>query len=228
MAVVMVTAFLLVISPVFFITDINISGNDLVTTYEIQAHLGIGNRQSLLFYNIGNAQRLILQNFYISEVSFTRSLPRTLNVYITERRPIAYVEHAGMFLLLDDYGMVLEITPEMARRVPLLNGLNITHFQLGREIEIPDNTAFNSVVLYALLLNHHGLIDNVTYMDVSDTNNIRILINYLEFNVGDVVDADEKVRTIIAMLESTPNVEILRGFVSMRRIDRQYFLEILQ
>ena len=220
---------LFLVSPTFIIDEIHISGNELVSTDDIMDMLGIDGTTSLVFFNIYTAGRNILQNFYISDIAFRRELPNTLHVYITERRPIAYVEHLpGVFLLLDDDGFVIEVKDQMTERLPLLTGLGVARFQLGQRIQIPTATAFNAIVHYALLLDHHGLIERIAYVNVSDTNNIRIVVGYMEFNVGGVMGADEKVRTILGMLDALPNADIMRGFVDMRNIDSQYFLEILQ
>jgi hypothetical protein len=70
---------------------------------------------------------------------------------------------------------------------------------------------------------------------VSDTSNIRIIIDNLTFNVGGAADADEKVRTIIATLDSLhevmPHPELIGGFIDLsdiRNVRREFIFEILQ
>ena len=216
-------------SPVFHITEVIISGNARTPDEEVIARLGVRSTTNLVFFNARNAAGRLMENFFIGDVRFRRELPGRLHVQIEERRLMAYVEHMpGLFLYIDDFGMVVDIRNYTMEARPLLEGLQITRFQKGQELEVPDRVAFNAVVHYSLLLYHHDLIGRVTHMDVSDTANIRILIDYWEFNVGGVMNADEKVRTIIAMLDAMPNQELMRGFTDLREIRPQFFFEILQ
>jgi cell division septal protein FtsQ len=175
-----------------------------------------------------------MQNVYISDVEFERVTPGRLYVTVTERRLTAYIfiEHTGSFLFLDEYGRVLEIRTFFDEPFPVLEGLHFTRFQLGEILDVPDTAAFNVIVQYAQLLNHHGLIHYVSHINVSDASNIRIRIYNIEFNVGGVTNADEKVRTIVAMLESMREEglypELLPGFVDMSDTAPEYFFTILQ
>ena len=215
-------------SPMFNITVVNITGNMRTTEEEIIGRLQVDHTTNLIFFGTWAARDRLMENFFIGEVVFRRELPNILHVQIDERRLMAYAEHMGFFLYLDDFGTVVDIRAYTAEPRPLLAGLGIRSFQLGERIDVPDTVALNAVVHYSMLLYHHQLIDRVTHMDVSDTNNIRILIDYWEFNVGGVIGADEKIRTIIAMLEAMPDQEMMRGFTDLRNLGSHFFFEILQ
>ncbi|MCL1843255.1 MAG: FtsQ-type POTRA domain-containing protein [Defluviitaleaceae bacterium] len=220
---------LFLISPFFRIQTIVISGNIRFTQEEILGGIGTEESAHLLLFNTRRARQNLKQNMYIGEVQFERLLPGRLHVSITERRLTAYVEHIpGSFLYLDDNGRVLEVRNYKAEPLPVLQGLQITGFQVGQLLEVPDVAAFNVVVQYAQLLNQHGLIDRVSHINVSDAANIRIIIGYKDFNVGGVANADEKVRTIAQILYRTPDVELIRGFMDLTVVRSQYVFEKLQ
>jgi len=98
---------------------------------------------------------------------------------------------------------------------------------LGETLDVPDATAFSIVTMYAQLIYRHGLACRVTYINVSDTANTRILVGYVEFNVGGIRDADLKVRTIIGLMEAMPDANLARGFFDLREIRSEYVFEIL-
>ena len=221
---------LFAISSFFHITEIVIDGYQQVSREEIRGRLGIGASTNILLFNTRAARGRIMENLYIGGVTFERELPGRLVVTVAERRLTAYIEHIpGSFLYLDGFGRVLEIRDYMEQPLPLLEGLRFNHFQLGEILEVPDTAAFNIVVQYAQLLYQHNLIDMVSHIHVADSSNIRILVNNIEFNVGDSVGADEKVRTIAEMLSNMPNPDIMiPGFVDMRTLRTEYIFEILQ
>jgi len=224
--VVLVIAIALV-SPIFYVQEVVVQGNNRVTDSEIRASLALSSTSNILFFNTDDARRRVMSNLYIGNVTFRRSLPGRLYVTVFERRPSAYVEHPpGTFLFLDEYGRVIDVRPYLIEALPLLEGLQFTRWQLGEILEVPDETDFAAVVHYTQLLITHDLIHRITHMNVSDPSNIRILVNYIEFHVGSVSDADTKVRTIAAMLDEIP--DRLRGFVDLQEVRSEYFFELLQ
>ena len=224
-------AFVLVLflfSPFFYLDEIIISGINTVSDTEVQERLEADRTTNLLFFNTSAANRRLTENLYISDVSFTRRLPNRLYVDITERRVAAYIEHSpGTFLYIDEHGRVLEIRSFTTVPLPMVEGLNFTSFTLGEVLDVPDRTAFNIVTIYAQLIYRHGLVGSVTYINVADTANTRILVGYVEFNVGDITDAEAKVRIIAAMMQEMPEADQARGDVDLREIRDEIFFRIL-
>ena len=223
-------ALLFLVSPFFHISVVNITGTNAVSQAEINSRLGIETNTNLLFFNTRAARRNVMENLYVADVEFTRGFPNRLYVSLWERRLAAYVQHTpGSYLYLDDTGRVLEVRSYRAFPLPLLEGLQFTRFQLGEILEVPDPVAFNTVVHYAQLLYYHGLLDHVTHMNVTDSSNIRIMIDgRMEFNVGNVIRADEKIRTIIAALDNMPNSDVISGFMCVREIRSEFVFVVLQ
>ena len=228
--VVLLMILLFLVSPMFHVRHIEVSGNFRISSDEIREQLGLGSTTHLLLFSQNQVRQRLMENLYIGDVQFERVFPNRLYVSITERRLTAYFEHMpGSFLFLDDTGRVLEVRTYFTEPLPVLDGLQFTRFQLGEVLEVPDTAAFNVIVQYAQLLNHHGLIDRVSHINVSDSANIRIIIGNKEFNVGGGIHgADEKVRTILQVLAAMPYPELMRGFMDMRELRPQYFFEMLQ
>ena len=227
--VVTLAVILFLVSPFFSVTEVVVTGYNRVSRTEIITMLGVDSSTNLLFFRQSAARQRVMENLYIGDVIFERALPGRLYVMIQERRLTAYVEHMpGSFLFLDDTGRVLEIRTYFAEPLPVLVGLDFTRFRLGEVLEVPDTVSFGAVVQYAQLLNTHGLIHQVSHMNVSDSENIRIMIGHKEFNVGGIIGADVKVRTIVEILEVLPNPELMRGFATIRHNSFEHFFEIMQ
>ena len=207
-------------SPFFYMQEIIISGYGTVSRSELTERIGADLTTNLLFFNTRSARRRVLENLYISEVTFRRDLPGRLYVNVRERRLAAFVEHApGSFLYIDEQGRVLEVRSFTNQSLPIVEGLNFTRFTLGEVLEVADSTAFRIVTEYARLLYRHGLVYRVSHINVSDTANTRILVGNVEFNVGGISDAEMKVRIIAGMLDEMPEAELARGLVDLRNVD---------
>lgn len=221
------SAVLFLLSPIFSISEVVVLGNHRVSQDDIVSNLGANGNIFLL--NTRRSRQEIMGNFHIGDVAITRNLPNQVVVTVYERRLSAYIEHPpGNFLFLDEHGRVLEVRSYTTEPLPLLQGLHISRFQLGELLDVPDELSFAHIMQYTQLLVAHGIIDRITHINISDPSNIRILINYLEFQVGGVQDADAKVRTIIEILAQLPNAHMLRGFVEMQEIGSSYRLRLLE
>ncbi|MCL2372536.1 MAG: FtsQ-type POTRA domain-containing protein [Defluviitaleaceae bacterium] len=216
-------------SPYFNIREIEIAGNYNVSQAEILAKLDFGNNTNILFANLSAARRRVLENFHIGYVSIQRDIPGRLYVTVQERRVVAYIEHVpGSFLSIDDQGRVIEVRSYFTEPLPVLEGVQFNRFVLGELLDVPETYSFRTVVLYAQLLNQYDLIHRVSHMIVSDPYNVRIMIGNIEFNVGDAAGADEKIRTVVAILDSLPNAEDMRGFAYIGHNQNEHFFVILQ
>jgi PAS domain-containing protein len=214
-------------SPFFHITDITVLGTETISHNHILER-AMADGENIFLFNTRQAQERILGNLYIDSVQFDKDLPRSLTVTIRERRLSAYVEYMqGMFLYIDEVGRVLEVNPFFTKQCPVVTGLRFNRFNLGEILEVEDQAVFRHVVQYAQLIYQYNLADWISHLDVSDRFNIKIMVNHVEFNVGDGRNGEEKIRNIIAMMEVMPNPETIRGFVDMREVQDQYVFKIL-
>ena len=221
------------LSPYFHVQEVIILGNDRVTTADIRTRLEISYASNILLIDTAAARRRVMANLLIGDVNFERDLPGRLYVTVHERRPSAYVRHTpGNLLVLDDHGRVLEIRTSQREALPFLEGLQFSRVQLGEILDVANATDFVGVVLYTQLLIAHGLINEITHINVSDPENIRILIDYTEFHVGGTANADMKVRTIAKLLEIMPDANLRRGIAHMQNVGTaagsDFFFELLQ
>jgi hypothetical protein len=224
----LLAAVLFLFSPYFNVNEIGVIGNGTVDQSDILERLDVSVGDNILLVNTAAARRRIMGNLYIDHVAVERVLPNRINITVRERRLVAYVEHIpGSFLFIDEVGRVLEVRSFFTEPLPLVTGLSFPSFQLGERLDVPNREAFGIVTQYAQALQRYGLGAMVTHIDVTDVFNARILFPNLEFNVGDGRDADEKVRTMVEILLSIPDVVSYRGFVDLREIAPQYFLTIL-
>jgi len=225
---VVLAAALFLVSPFFGATEIIIVGNATVSRAEIEDRLDFVLGDNILLLNTAAARRRVMENLYIDQVSFSRTLPGQLVVTVQERRLIAYVEHApGSFLFLDNDGRVLEVRTFFTEPLPVVRGLEINSFQLGEVLDVPNRIALSIVAQYAQVLQAHGLATLVQHIDVTDVHNTRILFPNIEFNVGDAREAEKKVRLMAAVINYLPDVAAYRGFMDLREISGQYFFRFV-
>jgi cell division septal protein FtsQ len=224
------TAFLFIISPFFHLNmeNLRVTGCEKISREEIIARAGLNSGTHLLFLNTAYLSGQIMENLYVDNVTFEKNLPGSLSITIRERRLTGYMEYEqGKYLYIDENGRVLEISDRITEKHPMVGGLKFTRVRLGELLEVEDPQTFKTMVTYARLLVKYNITDEVYRIDLSDSDNARILMYHLDFNVGDAKNADEKVRTLMEIIKNLPNADIIQGVVDLREINRQYFMKIL-
>ena len=223
-------AVLFLLSPFFYVNTDNLQviGCVDIPREEILARAGIGGTTRLITLRTDEARKKIMENLYIDHVDFEKKLPGTLTVTVRERHLCGYVEYEqGKYLYIDGNGRVLEIKSNFTEKLPVVGGLKFTRVRLGEILEVEDAEAFKIMVAYARLFPKYEMSEIVSRIDLSDSANARIIARNIDFNVGGGGSADEKVRTIKAILGNLASTETLKGFVDLKEIREQYFLRIL-
>ncbi|MCL1988030.1 MAG: FtsQ-type POTRA domain-containing protein [Firmicutes bacterium] len=215
-------------SPFFHITDISVTGNLQIETAEILERAGLAESVNIFLFNPTNARNAIMENFFIDQVVFRRSLPGTMEIIVQERFLSGYIEYiSGMFIYIDENGRVIETRSYMTDDLPIIIGLRFSQMHLGQFLDVENPEAFNTVVAFSRLLNRHQLTDSIQQIDVSDPSNVRLRIYNIEVQLGDTTNANDKILTLIEIINEWPMIREVRGFLYIQEIGTQYIFRSL-
>ena len=198
---VVLTILLLLFLPVFRVTDITVTGNDLVSEDEIIA-VARQNSSNIFAYNSRKTKKALEKNNYIQEVQIKKHLPRTVEIKVTERRIRGYVEYTGSYLCLSDNGLVIDVKKEITYPAPIITGLKFDTFTVGEVLETDNPDAFDSMIELSELFNKYQLINNVLKVDISDPRNIRFYCGSVQVIYGENDGLTERILTLIEILKT--------------------------
>ena len=169
-----------------------------------------------------------MANHYIDHVRFDRSLPGSIEITVYERFLSGFVEYiGGMFLYICENGRVLEVRSYMAEDLPIIMGLQFSHVHLGEPLMVDNVDAFGTVTALAQLLNRNGLMETISWIDVSDPANTRLRLYNIEVYLGDIRGSHEKISTLREIVNEWPVVRDARGFLDLRELDSEYIFRNL-
>ncbi|NLW45541.1 MAG: FtsQ-type POTRA domain-containing protein [Syntrophomonadaceae bacterium] len=95
-------------SSVFFIEDIEVTGNHIVPTQEIIALSGINTGQNIFKFKTEASQKAIEVIPYVRQAEVKRIFPNRVRISVVEREAWAYVIHNGGVLVIDNEGVCLD------------------------------------------------------------------------------------------------------------------------
>jgi cell division protein FtsQ len=143
-------------------SEVEISGNKLISESQILGICGFKNSQDNLPVNI-NVDAVagkLMDLYYVKGVSITRRLPRKLNITIEERTPVAFIYGVGLNLI-DQLGFLMPV-PETTKPwdLPVITGIRSKLGELGKQstasatyvaLEILNYLETQNALLYAMV-----------------------------------------------------------------------------
>lgn len=219
---VLVIVFILVLlSPIFSITDINVSAVSLYSGDEIAASLSdfsgrngfISLLRSTSFSDIddifrlrfGSREKSMLFDYpLIKNVTVKYDPPHTLNVQIEERVPIFVTESDGIYLHVDSEGYLLGAYTQADKpAMPIIEGIEITDYKIGTSISGGKDKTVDEAIKICSLMKQLSMLSYIDIIDISDYNNIWMYCApSLSIKFGNTDDMGRKLAYIKGIIDS--------------------------
>ena len=218
-------AVLFMISPIFSIEKINVSGNLKISNEQIislsQIQLGTNT------YKMINSQieDNIKENAYIDTVNVKRKLPNEINIIVTERKPQYMLKYGNAFVYLNNQGYLLEISEEKLQ-LPIISGYTTLEENLkeGNRLNQEDLKKLETVLKIMESATNNDISTYISEINIADSNNFTLILEskgktaYL----GDATSINDR---IIILRQMIIKAEGKSGQAFLIDKDRMYFRE---
>ena len=111
-----------ILSPIFNIKQIKVSGNSKISVDEIISLSGFNLEQNMFTYKMSDVKSKIKENAYIDTVKISRKIPDSIEISVTERQASYAVEYANAYAYISSQGYILEISSQKPN-MPILTGI---------------------------------------------------------------------------------------------------------
>ena len=126
--------------------------------------------RSLYLFPLVERRRSLRNVRWVHDATIVRIWPNRLSVQIVERKPAAFVklpaDNIARWALIDDEGVILDPPAKAVFRLPVLSGI--------RPSETPEKRSVRVRRMQRLAKDLGRLADNVSEVDVSDLDNLKI------------------------------------------------------
>ena len=104
------------IIPVLRVNSIEVTGNERVSVEDVIEDSGVAEGDNLLRIDASGAARRIAQQSWVRGVTVSRHFPSTVDIAVTEREVVGYIEHDDSAHLIDHQGhaFLIDTPPEEA------------------------------------------------------------------------------------------------------------------
>ena len=166
------------ISPIFNVTDIQVTGNNKINSETIvslsQPQIG----QNIIRFNKNKVINEIKTNAYVENANIKRKIPSKIEITIEEREQNYNVEFLNGYAYINNQGYILEIS-EQKLDLPVIMGINTPQEQIieGNRLNDEDLEKLETVIQIMNICKSYELDKKVSSIDITNKSDY---IMYME------------------------------------------------
>ena len=175
-------------SPFFYVSEINVVGNNVVSKELIISSSGIEIGDNIFSVSGKKAAQWLGINYLIASAEIVKEYPDKITIHVIERRPAALIPFSGGFLRIDKYGVVLARLKSIDKADYLIF-TGVTDFNPGI---VPGTKITDEVIKHGLHILEQLPADSMDFIKEIDITDPQNIICYstgnLEIRIGDSSD----------------------------------------
>jgi len=213
-AIIILITLVIMICPVFYISNINITGLENLKKEQIIKDIELDNNTTNIFaFNSIKSKNILEKSPYIQNIKITKKLPDTINIDITERKIRGYVPYMNSYLYISDEGRVIDVQTSYEKQLPVVVGLNFSNFTLGEILSVDNKEAFDVVVELSKLMTKYKILEQVIKVDVLKPKDLHLYVNNIDVLFGTFDDLNWKISTLNEIIKKIPVED--KGFLDI-------------
>lgn len=187
----------ILIGTSFKLTELQITGCDYYSEEEItdKFQQSVLDENTIIFYIKYKFFKSVSIPFVDGfDMDFISRNKIHINIY--EKAMISCIKYMGEYLYLDKDGTIVETSTEKIKSIPLVTGLNFKEMNLHEELNVEDNSVFDTILAISLLIQRYELdIDkiffNYNYEVTLYSGKVKILLgkrDYYDTQIADLTN----------------------------------------
>ena len=200
------------LSPIFNITSIEVSGNSKISSETILSLSGLSINQNIFNFSTSQVRNNIKQNAYIESVEISRSLPDKVEITVEERVATYALTIGNAYAYINNQGYILEITSNKGR-YPIISGYEtpVEQIKEGSRLVTDDLEKLNDVlrIMEAASIGDNNISELITQINIADKTNYILTLEKEKKTIylGDTSNLSTKVLLINQILKEEKDNE---------------------
>ncbi len=208
-------------SQFWAVKEFQIEGNEKVSDEEILKDLHMNKGMNLIGYCLKNHNTEFELNPLIRTADVYIQWPDAIRIEVTENEVMGYVPYMGMYLCIDAVGCVLDSTHVVEEGTPVLTGITVDSFSLGKAVDTKDADRYAIMLDCMALLKSYEIAADIIQISVSSSEDIRLYTADMEILCGNAENLDQKIAAAISVMEDGAAA----GILHVEDLNKQIYLE---
>ena len=193
------------LSPIFNIEKIAVSGNSVVTAEELISLSRVETGENIFRINKKEIQKSIKQNGYVENVTIKRKLPSTIEISIEERQASFMIQYGSGYVYINNQGYILEIN-NAKKQIPILSGVKTPNEQFveANRLNETDLKKLGTVLKIMSVAQVNDIAELITTIDISDDSDYKLYFDTekKQAYLGDCSDLETRMLYLTAILKN--------------------------
>lgn len=166
------------ISPIFNIANIDVIGNEKITSDTIVSLSQLQMGENLFKFNRVKVINEIKTNAYVENVNIKRKIPNKIEIIIEERKQDYNIEFLNGYAYINNQGYILEIS-EQKLDLPVIKGISTLQEQIveGNRLNDEDLEKLEVVIQIMNICKSYDLDKKVSSIDISNKSDYIMEMN---------------------------------------------------
>lgn len=218
------------LSPIFNIKDISVTGNSKISSELIISLSELNIDQNIFSFRTSEVKNKVKQNAYVNNVEIKRKLPDSVEINVEERIATFMLTLGNAYVYINNQGYILEITSKKLE-LPILIGYTTQAEEIveGNRLNQEDLEKLNDVlkIMEATSSGENDISKLINQIDIKDSNNYILDLKSEKKKVylGDTTNLSTKALWINKFLKEEKKNEGIIYLNMNLNIDRPYFRE---
>lgn len=204
--------FLVLRSPLFEISYIQIEGNTLMSDEEIIELAGVKEGDNLFAVSSRKVKAALTKNAYIASAGIDRRIPDTYVIKIKENIPTLAVKYQDKYVILDEEGNAIDYAEDI-RSATILTGINITKYEIGETPSVEGGCDFNSLLNMINKVNASGLY--FKRIEMLTPTSVKAAVTDTLLCQGECKDIAENIEAVKVAIYDLGQKGVSRGVVNI-------------
>lgn len=209
----------LLLTPLFDIRSISVSGNTIVTAEEVSSLIGDIKGTNLFLAKDSEITNKLKSIKFINSVAVSKRLiPPSVDIFVTEHIPAGYVQTGSSMLVLDKDMYIIDSAGEDLdiSRLPCIIGVKIKRSEVGSTLIGENSDVTSAVQTFLEIMEQCGETANVKSADFTNMSNITFNYeNRITGICGSQLNLDKKLRLFCETVKSDDIAETDRGTIDL-------------
>lgn len=204
------TLIYILLSPLFNIKDVTVTGNNKLSGEEIISLSEIRTEENIFKTSKNDIKNKIKTNPYVENVKIRRKLPDKVEIIVVERVATYMLPFANSYVYINNQGYMLEITSQKAN-LPIITGVSTPEENLheGERLLSEDLVKLGEVLQIIESANANGIQELITKIDISNRQDYTIMLEKEKklVHMGDVSNLSTKMSYINKIIQDEAGIE---------------------
>ncbi len=217
---------ILISLPIFRIDNIEIIGNESLTSEYLIEELEIEkNKTNIFYYNKKKIEKKLELKPYIKKVKIEKKIPSNVRVIILEREALLYLPYKNNeYIYIDKEGIVLEVSEGKKEDVPEIIGIKYEIFNLGEKLNTENELKIKGIYELLNKMERYGLNMKKIKIDIQDRKKIKMNYNNVQIHIGELSELDYKARMLKGITDALVDRGELRGVIDISNTNIEPYL----